>query len=152
MAAVPPGGRRALVLGGTGLVGTEVVRALRLAGVPTTFTWFRNEAAASEDSAACRVDLRDAAALRALITDVQPTVLVHAAAVSSSASLAELDDAAWDEAHAVNVRSAFVAVQASASAMAKAGGGDIVLVGALERAQSLPCPFTSPPPRGRSRR
>jgi 3-oxoacyl-[acyl-carrier protein] reductase len=133
--------RRALVLGGTGHVGSEVVKALRAAGVPTAFTWRTNEARAAQDEGACRVDLRDAAALRALVIEQRPTVLVHAAAVSSGASLAELDDAAFDEAQAVNVRAAFVAVQAGAAAMAEAGGGDIVLVGALDRAQSLPLPI-----------
>jgi 3-oxoacyl-[acyl-carrier protein] reductase len=132
--------RRALVLGGSGFVGSEVVKALRAAGVPTAFTWLRNEARAMESEGAFRVDLRDAAALRALVVEPKPPVLVHAAAVSSGASLGELDDAAWDEAQAVNVRAAFMAIQAATPAMAAAGGGDIVLVGALDRAQSLPLP------------
>ncbi len=141
--AIANGERRALVLGGTGFVGSEVVRALRLAGVPTSFTWFANEARAKvlDGGGACRVDLRDTPALRALVAEQKPTVLVHAAAVSSGASLGELDDAAWDQVQAVNVRAAFVAIQAASSSMAAAGGGDIVLVGALDRAQSLPLPI-----------
>jgi 3-oxoacyl-[acyl-carrier protein] reductase len=152
MAAATAGGRRALVLGGTGFVGGQVVRALQLAGVPTSFTWFRNEARAAElvaalegdqvvaKATACPIDLRDAVAVRSLVVAQAPSVLVHAAVVSSSGSLDDLATNAWDEAHAVNVRSAFVAVQAAVAAMTDAGGGDVVLVGALDRAQSLPLP------------
>ena len=40
----------------------------------------------------------------------------------------------------MNVASAFIAAQELAPRMAKAGGGDIVLLGALDRTQSLPLP------------
>lgn len=138
--------RRALVLGGTGAVGAEVVRGLAARGVTGAFTYLRSAeraaALAAESSLeARRVDLTDRAAIRELCASLPPTdVLVACAAVARRASLAESTDADWDDAHAVNARASFVACQALAPAMAGAGGGSIVLVGALDRAQSLPLP------------
>ena len=129
--------RTGLVLGGSGTVGAEVVRQLAGKGVATTFTYHtgagRAARLAGETSArALAVDLRDPAAVAAL----EPAeVIVHCAAVGRFRPLAEVTDADWDEAHAVNCRSAFL--------VARALGGrarEIVLVGAMDRAQSLPLP------------
>ncbi len=144
--------RLALVTGGTGAVGREVVRSLVAADVRTVFTFHENrelasELAREESSRAEALDLRDPAAVRGLVARIEdedgrtPDLFVHAAAITGgTASIEELTDEAWREVHEVNAHSALVAAQALAPGMAKAGGGDVVLVGALDRAQSLPLP------------
>src|SRR5262245_60901831 len=136
--------RRALVVGGSGTVGAEVVRALARAGVPTTFTYHRSVARAHAlaqelGATARRVDLADSAAVRALVEELpEPAnTSLHCAAVGREAKLAELTDEDWETAHAVNCRSAFVLCQAVAKTLTR---GDVVLVGALDRSQALPLP------------
>ncbi len=140
----------ALVFGGSGTVGAAVVRGLKEAGVPTVFTYFRGRERAlelqgdGEGARAVALNLADSSAirtvLRALAETGAPNVLIHCAAVSKAAPLGELTDEDWEAAHAINCRSVFVACQELAPHMARAGGGDIVLLGALDRAQSLPLP------------
>jgi len=132
--------RRALVFGGTGAVGREVLRELAQAGVPATFTYLRSadraRALASEYShRAVPVDLADESAVGALVRGLEetPTVFVHAAAVLGSPE-------EFERVQAVNVTSAFVAVRELAPRMERAGGGEIVFLGALDRTQSLPLP------------
>ena len=138
--------KRALVFGGTGHVGSAVLRRLATAGVPTTFTYRKNadkaRALASEYSMnALELDIRDASAVRAALSGIEPpNVFVHCAGVSDDSCLADIGDEAFDELYLVNARSAFVACQALAPAMAAAGGGSMVLVGALDRTQSVPVP------------
>src|SRR5690606_23308132 len=109
--------RTALVLGGTGYVGSAVLRELARRGVPTTFTYHRGEdkahaLAAEYGHTAVRVDLADPAATRALPA---ADVVIHCAAVSS-------DD--WAASFAINVESA----HALARAVAERGRpADIVL-------------------------
>jgi len=136
-------GRRALVLGGTGTVGGAVLRELARRSVPAVFTYHRAEdkarALALElGHAAARVDLADAAATGAFL-DAQEAfdVAIHCAGVSAGLTLPEIDAAAWQEAMAVNVQSAFLLCRAVA---ARARRCDVVLVGGLDRAQSLPLP------------
>ncbi len=141
----------ALVLGGTGAVGCEVVKALARAGVPTSFGYLRRAEAAAElargtGARALPFDLREPAAVRAAFAElaaggVVPDRLVHCAAALHRAPVTELEPAAWDEMVAVNCRSALVAVQAFARQLIASGReGHVVLTGALDRAQSLPIP------------
>ncbi len=137
----------ALVTGGTGAVGSAVLRALAARGIPSVFGYHSStdkaEALSRELGArALRCDLRDRAAIRASLGGLEraPDVFIHCAAVSRNASLAELTDADWDDSLEINGRAAFTIGQLLAPSMAQAGGGDIVLVGALDRAQSLPLP------------
>jgi 3-oxoacyl-[acyl-carrier protein] reductase len=143
-------GRLALVTGGTGAVGGEVLRALAARGVRAAFTFHQSEARAAElarslGHRALRCDLRDAAALRSALQSLaaegaSPTVFIHCAAISRNARLSELTDDDWNDTHAVNCRAAFIVCQELAAGMKRAGAGDVVLVGALDRAQSLPVP------------
>jgi len=140
--------RRALVLGGTGAVGRAVLRALASRGVRAAFSYLRSEERARSLSSehgfeALRVDAGDAAALREVCTAVKidggaPDILIHCVGTLETAPALELDDALWDRAVAVNARSAFVACTALAPGMLE--GGDVVFVGGLDRAQSLPIP------------
>ena len=142
--------KRALVFGGSGAVGAFVVRGLARHSIATTFTFLKArekaEALAAETGArAVSLDLREPGAIRALIGSLDaegaPELFIHCAAVSRAAKLAEITADDWDTAVAVNCRAAFVACQELAPRFAKAGGGEVVLVGALDRGQSLPMPI-----------
>lgn len=139
--------RHALVLGGTGAIGSAVVRALAERGVPTTFTWFQNEARARElGGGGVRVDLSKPSEIRALFAERTPDILIQCAAVHPRAPLAELTADDFDAAMALSGRATFVAVQELARKLiAEKRVGHVVLVGALERAQSLPlsAPFAA---------
>lgn len=140
--------RSALVFGGTGAVGRAVLRELAQRGVATTFTYFRAEAAARDLAAehgasALRVDLGDAAATTALFAELEarsvcPDVFIHCAATSRLAALGEVSLATFQHTLAVNTQSAFLACQWLSGRMRP--DSDIVLLGALDRVQSLPLP------------
>ena len=142
--------RVALVTGGSGALGSEVVRALAGAGARVIFTFLRSsdraETIAKETGAtAVPVDLRDRTATRSFVAalardGVVPDVFVHCAGVSRPTDLAQTDDAAFDEVMDVSARAAWVLAQSLAPGMANAKRGDIVLVGALDRTQSVSMP------------
>jgi 3-oxoacyl-[acyl-carrier protein] reductase len=127
-----------------------VLRGLARANIPTAFTWHqsrdRAQALASELSMrSIQVDLTDAAATRAAIHGLReegfvPNLFIHCAGVNQGASLADITDERWSKMMAVNCQSAFIACQELAPAMAQAGEGHVVLVGALDRTQSAPSP------------
>lgn len=135
---------QALVLGGTGAVGQAVLRGLKAREVPAQFTYLSSDAAAAQLQAELgfaghRVDLRGD--MRPFLASVQaPDVVIHCAAQRASPPLARLTDADWDAAIAVQGRSTVQLCQALAPAWAKAGEAHVVLVGALDRTQSLPLP------------
>lgn len=133
----------ALVLGGTGAVGAAVVAALAARGVAVTFTYRRSvekaEAlAAAHGARALPIDLADLDALEALLATLPaPDVIVACAAAAPGPAFVEQTAAGWREVFAVNVD----ATAAVCRWRARAGGaGDIVLVGGLDRGQSLPLP------------
>lgn len=127
--------RRALVLGGTGAIGSAVLRGLARAGVPTTFTYLTNEdkarALASElDQQALRVDLSVPSEVRAL--DVDGVGVLVACAVSP---LPEHEtDEEITRALSVSVHAPLVLCRALA------GPANVVFVGALAASQALPLP------------
>ncbi|HEU0029988.1 MAG TPA: SDR family oxidoreductase [Kofleriaceae bacterium] len=135
--------KRALVLGGTGAVGSAVLRELARRGVSATFSYHASEdraraLAAEYGHTALRVDLADPVATRAALDALAtPDVAIHCAGVSSTEPFVELDRATWQRTFAVNVESAYTLCQWLAS---RGQPCDIVLVGGLDRAQSLPLP------------
>jgi 3-oxoacyl-[acyl-carrier protein] reductase len=141
---------RALVFGGTGAVGSAVLRGLAQAGVPAVFTYHRSkdkaESLANEYSQrAVQVDFREPNAVRDLIRSLDgdsgaPDLLVHCAASSRYLELGNITDQDFHGVHLVNAHSAFVACQELAPRMAARGGGHVVLVGAIDRTQSIPLP------------
>lgn len=140
--------RRVLVLGGTGAVGSAVVRELSSSG--TSFTYCNSDARAKElavaHGARCmQLDLRDAGALPKLAAQLEaenalPDVVIHCATVVRQARIDVATDDDWDATMGVNARSAFQVCREFGGRMAKSGGGDIVFVSALDRTQSLPIP------------
>lgn len=143
----------ALVFGGTGAVGSAVLRGLARAGIPTVFTYRRSEEkaralAAEYSQRALPIDLADAGAIRSLVRGLEregqvPDVFIHCAAVTHYLPLGEITEEAWRETHLVNGHSAFVACQELAPRMAArrdGRDGHIVLVGAMDRVQSISLP------------
>jgi 3-oxoacyl-[acyl-carrier protein] reductase len=65
--------------------------------------------------------------------------LVHCACIRARAPLQKFDPSEFDDAVAISGRAAVIAAQAFANRVGRRGGS-IVLVGALERMQSLPLP------------
>lgn len=137
----------ALVFGGTGAVGSAVLRGLFAANVPAVFTYHRSHdkarALATEyRQRAIALDLGEPSSIRGFVRELGdeiPRVVIYCAATSRSLSLAEITDDDWRLVHNVNCHSAFVACQELAPRMAK--GASIVVVGAIDRAQSLPAPI-----------
>jgi NAD(P)-dependent dehydrogenase (short-subunit alcohol dehydrogenase family) len=128
-----------------------VVRGLRAAGVATVFSWHRSKEkaaalAAEVDARALPIDLSDAAATRAALRGLRdegfrPDVLIHCAGVNQAAAMAAITDEDWRVALQVNCHAAMIAIQELAPAMAAEKEGHVVLVGALDRTQSLPKPI-----------
>ena len=141
---------RALVFGGTGTLGAEVLKGLARASIPTAFTWHQSRekahALASELSLRpLQVDLSDAVATRGALRALReegftPNLFIHCAGLNPSTSLDKVTDELWQKTLAVNCQSAFIACQELAPTMAQAREGHIVLVGALDRTQSAPSP------------
>lgn len=134
-------GRRALVLGGTGYVGSAVVRALAARGVTGAFTYFRSEEKAGrlvegEGFRAIKLDLRDTEGLRAAIREVRPDVFVHCATLADARRLDQIDDHLWEDVLNVNLRSAFVACRELVATMDS--GGDVVLCAGPDALFSAP--------------
>ena len=136
--------RNVMVLGGTGAVGSAVLRELARRGLPAAFTYHAGQEharalAAEHGHRALQVDLTDRTQLLRLLDDlpVPPDVVIHCAAVSRAAPLVELDPETWREAAAVNAESALWTAQWLARS---ARPCDLVLTGGLDRSQSLPLP------------
>lgn len=138
--------RHALVFGGSGTVGREVVRQLTSAGIATVFTYHRAGALAQElvgetGARALPVDLIDSRTVGDLVRGLAPApdVFIHCAAIGGG-PLGATDDAGWAAIQAVNCGAAFIACRELMPTWRERGGADVVHVGALASAQSLPIP------------
>jgi len=132
--------RKALVLGGTGAVGSAVARELHRRGVAVTFTFHRSHEraaalAAELDARAIEIDLASSAAIDAMLAQTSPDVLVACAAINPGDSFANQSQDAWRACFAVNVDATAQVCRGLLSSVR-----DIVLVGGLDRGQSLPLP------------
>jgi 3-oxoacyl-[acyl-carrier protein] reductase len=145
--------KNVVVFGGSGTVGSAIVNALAADGAKVAFTYFQNEAAARAlldavpDSIARRVDLGSAREASRAVAELRDelgglTAFVHAAAVTSAAtepkfeSILEAEEAGLDRLLAVNVKSAFFACRE----LARDFSGNIVLLGSIDGAKSVPAP------------
>ncbi|MGC4087423.1 MAG: SDR family oxidoreductase [Polyangiaceae bacterium] len=141
----------AWVFGGSGVVGSAVVKELTQRGFECRFSWHHNDRAARSLESACGAHGFHFAAERLAEVDAWvehsvrewgvPRAFVYAIGVSANKRLAELDIAEFEQAMRVNVTAPFALLHALSPHIEKAGTGlDAVLIGALDRGQSLPLP------------
>jgi len=154
--------KSALIFGGTGYIGREVVALLSDAGLSISLSYYQNKALASTlsdryDAHAFQLDLHDNNAIRlcfaGLARDRQlPDVFIHCAAISHNKRFAELDDQDWLDVQQVNAQSVFVACQAYyqalESTMAQAAADavkqpprNIILLSAVNKMQTFELPL-----------
>lgn len=144
----------ALVLGGSGYLGSAVVEALILRGWRVVMTYWSSVEPAQAlqrrheaQLEALQLDLRDEAttreALRALIARRgAPQALVHCAGLARWVKLDEVDSALWEQTMQIHVSSVYWAVQELAPAIIKAAqGAQIILPMAVNGVMSVPAPI-----------
>lgn len=139
--------RVALVFGGSGYVGREIVRALAREGVRVAFTYRTSVDIAREleketRAQAYETNLAEPNQIRELFTRFDqdafvPDILIHSAVVACRSSTVEVADALADEMYAVNVRSVLVAMQ---SFFSRLGGrsADVILTASQAGITKLP--------------
>ena len=133
------------MFGGTGTVGAAVLHGLAQAGIPTVFAWHQAEERALSlerelGHTGVRVDLADSGAARRVARESAADVFIHCAASNPGVPFAQVDDGDWHALVSLNCQSAFVACQELLAGMVRNGGGHVVFIGALDRAQALPLP------------
>ena len=150
---------QALILGGTGAVGRELVRLLAQGNARIAFTYHDNENAALQlsgsDILAVHADLDSAASTIAAVRDACERLggidaLIHAAAVCLSKDdavseevvqkIGDIHEPGWDHLMTVNVKSAFFACQAALPFLRQRGGGNIVLFSSISGVKPTPSP------------
>jgi 3-oxoacyl-[acyl-carrier protein] reductase len=138
-----------VVLGGSGYVGSAVVRNLRARGLHVWHTYLRHGAkgrtlAAETGTAAVELDLSRVEDIRQVLSEVGTAapidVLVHAAGAFAPEEILDVTAEVYERAMSVAVRAPLFAVQWLAQHVSKERRVDVVVVGALDRAQSLPLP------------
>lgn len=139
--------RVALVFGGTGYVGREVVRGLAREGIRVAFTYRNNADVArgleTETGArAYTTNLAEPNQIRDLFQQLDqhaftPNIFIHAAVVACRASTVDVADALADEMYAVNVRSIHVAMQSLISRL-NGRSADVILTASQAGITKLP--------------
>ncbi len=130
--------------GGFGHVGRAVSDVLEELGASVVVADMMTRTASGSARRLLPVDLRDAAATRALVPAVagefgRLDALVHCAAYTGDTTQAgcwpcrsaSRTVAAWDDAHRVNLTSAFVLAQAAREPLTRSGHGSIVLISSI---------------------
>lgn len=129
-------GRTALVTGASGGIGEAIVRALRADGAEVVALARREDRLrALADECGCRyavVDVRDRAALEAVVTELRPDILVNNAGTGhgiAGLGVTDTDDIAV--AVETNVAAPLHAIRAALPGMRERGAGHIVNIGSI---------------------
>ena len=132
-------GETVLVTGASGNIGAAIATRLAEAGASIIAHYNSNERAARElierlgQGETVPADLTDEAAVDAMFSSNQPTLLVHNAAVQPVAALGDMSLADWRDMMAANLDSAFLLTQRAAKAWIAAGrAGAIVNIGSID--------------------
>jgi NAD(P)-dependent dehydrogenase (short-subunit alcohol dehydrogenase family) len=124
-------GKRALVTGGAGGIGSAIVRLFAAEGAEVVVHDLpQSEGAALAASAQATFIAGDLCDTQALLADVARAgpldILVNNAAIDPIGPIERYDGAAYDETQAINARAAFLLCQAVVPGMKQRGGGAIV--------------------------
>lgn len=136
-----------LVLGGSGALGTALLRELHQGGTRAAFTYHRQQEAAVAlshelDFPAYAANFEDPCAVDALFDALArdgrlPDVVVHCAGVAPVALVGEITAASWDAVNAVHGRAAMLCAQQMERRKLR---GALVLVAAIDGLHPVPAP------------
>lgn len=126
-------GRVAVVSGGSGGIGTAIIRALQQAGATALSLDLAPSAAGT---AWIETDITDDRSVAAAVEKVAQEhgrldIVVHAAGVTRDAVLWKLGVADWDLVHSVNLRGGFLLLRHALPVMRRGSGGRVVLLGSI---------------------
>ncbi len=149
------GGKVVLVTGGSGAIGSAVVRVAASHGADVAFTYrgqeekaaalAREVEASGRRAHAARVDALDEQAVEAFVADVEARlgridVLVNVVGATDVMPFALIDAADWDAAMAVNLKTTFLFSKAAARGMIRRRAGAIVNLGSVAGRRLLEVP------------
>jgi NAD(P)-dependent dehydrogenase (short-subunit alcohol dehydrogenase family) len=128
----PLDGRVALVSGGSGAIGREIVDHLNGAGATTASLDVRSAPGIDW----IETDVRDDRSVAAAIAEAERRfgridVLVHAAGVSHDAVVWKMPVDEWDRIQSVNLRGGFLLLRHTIPVLRRSGGGAAVLIGSI---------------------
>jgi 3-oxoacyl-[acyl-carrier protein] reductase len=142
--------RCALITGGSGALGSAIVRRFRDAGEEVAFTYNTRVEAAGQLSAetgahALQADLTDAAQAQAVVAQALELlgrfdVLVNNAGSTQVMPFALLEEQDWDEVMASNLKSMFLVTREAARDMVGRKSGVIINIGSLAGHRVLEVP------------
>ena len=143
----------ALIIGGSGYIGSEVVAALSAADRQVIFTYHNNKTQADklQQQYACsayQLDISNPPAIRDLFAALQrdrllPQTVVNCAAVSQQKSFLDIDDQDWESILRSNCQSVFTLCQALYRITTDYPGSvdNIILLSAINQIQSFDLPL-----------
>ena len=148
-------GKTAFVTGGSGAVGSAIVRTLAREGCKVAFSFHRHGESAADlvkslsdtgaTVASCEADVLDAPALQAaaerIERDLGPVdILINNAGIAQVMPFALIEEADWDMVMDVNVKGMFLATKAFIRGMIRGKSGAIVNMSSLAGLRVLEVP------------
>lgn len=140
---IPAASGAALVTGGSGAIGSAVVKMLAGSGVPVALTYHRNRESAPEGIPAFPWSISDAAGATELVAQVERAVgpvrfLVSCSGIAQETAFFRLAEPEWLSIIATNLTANVALVRAVVGPMMKAGFGRIVLVSSASGLRGMP--------------
>lgn len=135
-------GKSAIVIGGSGVLGSEMSRALASAGANVAIFYSGNREGAGETAAAVeslgvqssihQVDVRSRDSIQSAVDDVCSAwdgvdILINAPGVNSATPLMEIEEEEWDRIMDVNLKGVFLATRIVGQKMIDQGRGGSVI-------------------------
>jgi acetoacetyl-CoA reductase len=133
----------ALVTGGSGGIGSSIVRRLAETGMPLAMTYYRQSGAAVPGVAAFPWSSPSADEAVRLVRDVEAATgpiryLVAASGIAQERAFYRLDESEWLGILATNLTANLALVRAVITPMMKAGFGRIVLLSSVSGSRAIP--------------
>jgi NAD(P)-dependent dehydrogenase (short-subunit alcohol dehydrogenase family) len=139
----PNSGRLAVVTGGSGGIGSAIVRDLAENGYRVAAIVRRPPPAPVADVTYLVADVSDAAGVNQAVEDIVAglgaiEVLVTTAAVLRSAPIHKTTEAMWDEVIGTNLKGVFLSCRAVLPSMIEAGSGSIINLSSVHAVATIP--------------